>query len=139
MPAAAGKFAFQTASTGCTDVAESFGNLPQLSPIEGSGKTIDAINADIDSQTTWEAAMQMKALDVSTAASEQHGVDLPLAAAPSVHDVAEAEKKFHESKGEAKLSALTAYREADEAHKAAVCPVMVESTVELICWTPSAP
>lgn len=120
MPAAAGKFAFQSASTGYTDVGETLGAITALEQVEGQGKLIDAANARIEQINNWRSAMQLKATEVATAASEQHTVDVPLTQAPSIPDLKEKEQTFRESKGEARVKALTAWREALDEHSAAV-------------------
>lgn len=119
-PAAGGKFAFQTAATHFHELAETINALPTFDDIEGKGETINELNATVLGQRHWEAAMASKAMDISAACSEQHGVDVPLSQAPTVNTVKEAEQRFAAAKGEAKIQALTEYREVKDAHDQAV-------------------
>lgn len=118
MPATTGIFAFQTAADGYQGVSENL-DLLHLHPVDGSGKTVEALNALREKVNQATSGWQTMCGEVKDASEAQHGADKELAKSPTNAQLNDLRDKASKAEGEARANATKAAADAQKEAKEA--------------------
>lgn len=118
MPATTGIFAFQTAADGYQGVSDNL-DLLHLHPVDGSGKTVEALNALREHINQVTSGWQTMCGEVKDASDAQHGADKELAKSPTNAQLNDLRDKASKAEGEARANATKAAADAQKEAKEA--------------------